>query len=367
MKKYIGMILMISLTLGVFVPQEVRAEDVSEPGGTVFAAVNDQEDEFSLTAEVGTAEDEDGDLVPAVYLSFSEFEELPDYVEVYRADAEDEDSLWIATCVRPESESAFGYCDRNVIPETTYYYCAMAGWYGSEGEAPRIGKVTRVFSCTVELSRPVIEVWSGGTKGITVEFPAGGFLEKYGYAGTAGNGCAPGFQIYRSRSEDKGYKQIATVSGNEERYTDTTAAKGKLYFYKVRSYCYDKETGEIYTGEFSETRMCAVGSKSFPDAEALNLTAVRKSGSSAKISWNYVDGFVIDGLCCSERREGESDFGKPKFVECSKNATSCTLKELKEDCEYEVLLLMRLKIPYSDGNDVFYYDSRWYAVRVDID
>ena len=367
MKKYIGMILMISLTLGVFVPQEVRAEDVSEPGDAVFAVVDDQEDEFSLAAEIGTAEDEEGDLIPAVYLSFSEFEELPDYVELYRADAKDEDCLWIAVCVRPGSEETFGYCDRNVIPGTTYYYCAVAGWYGSGDEAPHTGRMTRVRSCAVELSRPAIEVLSSGAKEITVELPFGGFMDKFGYAQAEERGCAPAFQIYRSRSEDKGFKQIATVSGNEERYTDTTAAKGKLYFYKVRSCYYDKGTGETYTGEFSETRMCAVGSKSFPDAETLNLTAVRKSGSSAKISWNYVDGFVIDGLCCSERKEGETAFGKPKFVECAKSATSCTLKELKEDCEYEVLLLVRLKTPYSDGNDVFYYDSRWYAVRVDID
>lgn len=368
MKKYICMIFMIGLAIGVSAtPQKVRAaERVPEPGDAVFAAVNDQNDEFSLTAEAGTAEDAEGDLIPAVYLSFSEFEEMPDYVELYRADAEDEDCLWIATCVRPESAEVFGYCDRMVVPEMTYYYCAVAGWYGSKDEAPHIGKVTQVLSCTVELSRPVIEVQSSGAKGITVELPASGFLEKYGYAQAADSvGCAPGFQIYRSRSEDSGYKLIATVSGNEESYRDTTAVKGKLYFYKVCSYYSDKETGKTYTGEFSETRMCTVGSKGFPDAEALNLAAVRKSGSSAKINWNYVDGFAIDGLCYSVRKEGETTFGKTKYVECSKNATSCTIKDLKENCEYEILLLVRLKTPYSDGNDVFYYDSRWYAVRLD--
>lgn len=368
MKKYIGMMLMIGLAFGVSAtPQKVRAaEDVPEPADAVFAAVNDQKDEFSLTAEVGNAKDAEGDLIPAVYLNFSEFEEMPDYVEVYRADAEGDDCLWIATCVRPEPAEAFGYCDRMVTPETTYYYCAVAGWYGSKDKEPHIGKVTQVLSCTVELSRPVIEVQSNGAKGITVQLPSSRFLEKYGCAQAADSvGIAPGFQIYRSRSEDSGYKQIATVSGNAESYSDATAVKGKLYFYRVCSYYYDKETGKTYTGEFSETRMCTVGSKNFPDAETLNLAVIRKSGSSAKISWNYVDGFVIDGLCCSVRKEGETTFDRPKYVECSKNATSCTLKDLKENCEYEILLLVRLKTPYSDGNDVFYYDSRRYAVRLD--
>lgn len=368
MKKYMYVMLTAALVLAIAVlPQEVRAAE-SVPGpGDVLLAGDGQDDDFVFTARLGTAEDAEGDLIPAVYLNFSEFDGEPDYVEVYRADAGDEDCLWIATCVLPESEETFTYCDREVIPGNTYYYCAVAGWHGSGDQLPHIGRVTSVLPCTVELSQPVFEVRSNGAKGIQVLFPASSFWEKYGRSDMPDSAsCMPGFQIYRSLSEDSGYKLIASVPAKEESYRDTTAVKGKLYFYRVCSYYYDKETGTTFTGELSETRMCAAGSRSFPDAESLNLSAARKAGGGAKVTWNFVDGFVIDGLYYSARKEGEASFGKPKYVACTKNATSCTLRDLEENCEYEIRLLVRLKTPYSDGNDVFYYDSRQYAVRLDI-
>lgn len=369
MKKYICMIMAAGLALAVAaMSQEVcAAERILEPEDAAHVAETVRDDEFLFTAEPGTAEDAEGDLVPAVYLNFSEFDEKPDYIEIYRADVADEECLWIAACERPEQAEAFGYCDREVIPGNTYYYCAVAGWFGSEYEMPRIGRVSTVRACTVELTRPVIEVQSNGAKGIQVLFPASSFWEKYGRSYTPDSAsCMPGFQIYRSRSEDSGYKLIASVPAKEESYRDTTAVKGKLYFYRVCSYYYDKETGTTFTSELSETRMCAAGSRSFPDAEGLNLSAARKAGG-AKVTWNFVDGFVIDGLYYAARKEGEYSFGKPKYVACTKNATSCTLRDLEENCEYEILLLVRLKTPYSDGNDVFYYDSRQYAVRLDIE
>ena len=48
---------------------------------------------------------------------------------------------------------------------------------------------------------------------------------------------AEGYQIFRSESEDRGYKRINIVSGNTTfSYADTGAVSGKTYYYRIRAY-----------------------------------------------------------------------------------------------------------------------------------
>ncbi len=59
---------------------------------------------------------------------------------------------------------------------------------------------------------------------------------------------ATGYKIYRSNSKNGKYKCIGTVK-NAKEYKDTTAKKGKTYYYKMRAYW--KMDGHTYYGKYS--------------------------------------------------------------------------------------------------------------------
>ncbi|MCM1283294.1 MAG: fibronectin type III domain-containing protein [Muribaculaceae bacterium] len=355
MKRYICMFLTLCLMVccPVFA-QTVQAEETQKDNQKSFI--------WSITAEAGTSLDEEGDVIPAIALDFSGCSNKPDYIEIYRATGGSEDYEKITTYICL-GQTTYRYTDRTVVPRQVYDYYAVAGWYRTLTEEAYTSEPSSKVSMSVELRRPVFEAQSGGTKSIRLLLPASGFSESYPYVSQEGSGIyATGFQIYRSRREDSGYKQIAEVSADTAGYRDTSVTKGKLYFYKVRTYYYDKATGTTYTGEFSDKRMCSPGANVFPDADTLNLDFSVKSGSTAKITWENADGFVADALFVACRDAGASSFSKVEEAELSKKAKSYTLKNVKENCEYEVRLLIRIKTPYNDGNN-FYYDSRWYVKR----
>lgn len=349
MKRYTGMLLALGLLL--LWPQAVRADDGSYKNFT-----------WDFIAEAGTAFDGEGDIIPAVRLYFANSSEIPDYVDIYRCGAEDGEFSVIGTYEWEPEASSGCFCDCAIMPEETYYYRAVAGWY-AEGEKPELrSEGADAVSCTVRLGKPQIETVSSGTRNVKILLPGSGFTDVFRYVATESGGIyATGFQIYRSRKEESGYRLIASVPSDESEYKDSTVTKGKLYFYKVRAFYYDKAEGETYTGPFSDIRMCCPGSRNFPDAYGLNLAAERKSTGTIRVSWNSMDGFVAETLCYTARRPGEESFGRPEFVDLSPKAAACTLKMLERDCEYEIRLLVRAKVPYNDGSDNFYYDSRWYV------
>ncbi|MCM1106883.1 MAG: fibronectin type III domain-containing protein [Blautia sp.] len=358
MKRYICMFLALCLAVcSPVLAQTVQAEETQKDNQ------NQKTFTWSLTAEAGTSLDEEGDVIPAIALDFSRCSSKPDYVEIYRAPGGSEDYERITTymCL---GQTLYRYTDSSIVPQQAYDYYAVAGWYRTLTEEAYTSEPSNRVSVSVELRRPVFEAQSSGTKSIRLLLPASNFPESYPYVTPEGSGIyATGFQIYRSRREDSGYKQIAEVSADTASYRDTSVTKGKLYFYKVRTYYYDKATGTTYTGEFCDRRMCSPGANVFPDADTLNLNFTVKSGSTAKITWENADGFVADALLVTCRDAGSSSFSKAEEAELSKKAKSYTLKNVKENCEYEVRLLIRIKTPYNDGNDKFYYDSRWYVER----
>ena len=62
---------------------------------------------------------------------------------------------------------------------------------------------------------------------------------------------AEGYQIFRSESEDRGYKRINIVSGNTTfSYADTGAVSGKTYYYRIRAYV--RNQGNVVYSELSD-------------------------------------------------------------------------------------------------------------------
>jgi len=62
---------------------------------------------------------------------------------------------------------------------------------------------------------------------------------------------AEGYQIFRSESEDRGYKRINIVSGNTTfSYADTGAVSGKIYYYRIRAYV--RNQGNVVYSELSD-------------------------------------------------------------------------------------------------------------------
>jgi len=62
---------------------------------------------------------------------------------------------------------------------------------------------------------------------------------------------AEGYQIFRSESEDRGYKRIDIVSGNTTfSYTDTGTVSGKTYYYRIRAYV--RNQGNVVYSELSD-------------------------------------------------------------------------------------------------------------------
>ena len=62
---------------------------------------------------------------------------------------------------------------------------------------------------------------------------------------------AEGYQVFRSESADRGYKRINVIPGNTiYSYTDTEAASGKTYYYRIRAYV--RNQGNVVYSELSD-------------------------------------------------------------------------------------------------------------------
>ena len=62
---------------------------------------------------------------------------------------------------------------------------------------------------------------------------------------------AEGYQVFRSELADRGYKRINVIPGNTiYSYTDTEAASGKTYYYRIRAYV--RNQGNVVYSELSD-------------------------------------------------------------------------------------------------------------------
>ncbi|MBR1692008.1 MAG: M15 family metallopeptidase [Lachnospiraceae bacterium] len=95
---------------------------------------------------------------------------------------------------------------------------------------------------------------------------------------------ADGYEIYRSKKANKGFKKIGTVTkGKTLTYKDKKCSLGVTYYYKVRAY--RKVSGKKVYAEYSKVKKGNT-TLSKPKQKKAQLLSV----DTAQISWNKVDG-----------------------------------------------------------------------------
>ena len=87
------------------------------------------------------------------------------------------------------------------------------------------------------------------------------------------------YEVYRATSKSGTYSKLTTVTGTS--VTNTSAAAGKTYYYKVRALCDNSDATSVYSAVVSRT--CDLGQ---PVVTASNVASTGK----VKLSWTAIDG-----------------------------------------------------------------------------
>lgn len=93
---------------------------------------------------------------------------------------------------------------------------------------------------------------------------------------------ANGYKIYRKLPSDKNYKELITLYGQTDKYTDQTVTCGTTYQYIIRSFRY--ENGKTYTSGNNS----AVSCKAVPPVVKVKVAST--GYNSLNVSWEKVNG-----------------------------------------------------------------------------
>lgn len=93
---------------------------------------------------------------------------------------------------------------------------------------------------------------------------------------------ANGYKIYRKLPSDKNYKELITLYGQTDKYTDQTVTCGTTYQYVMKSFRY--ENGKTYTSGNSS----AVSCKAVPPVVKVKVAST--GYNSLNVSWEKVNG-----------------------------------------------------------------------------
>ena len=93
---------------------------------------------------------------------------------------------------------------------------------------------------------------------------------------------ANGYKIYRKLPSDKNYKELITLYGQTDKYTDQTVTCGTTYQYIIKSFRY--ENGKTYTSGNSS----AVSCKAVPPVVKVKVAST--GYNSLNVSWEKVNG-----------------------------------------------------------------------------
>ncbi|MCM1273185.1 MAG: fibronectin type III domain-containing protein [Clostridium sp.] len=143
-----------------------------------------------------------------------------------------------------------------------------------------------------------------------------------------------GYEIYRSTNKTKGYKKIATIAGAE--YTDNV--KSGTYYYKVKAYYYDTNSGKKYYGKLSDAQPIKLIMGN------LDVTATQSGKSAAKVEWNKVKGAEKYEVWYKSDVEGDAW----KLYKTT-TGTNCTVKKLSNDTYY----YFRVKAIKGSGSNTY--------------
>ncbi|MDE6025485.1 MAG: hypothetical protein K2G45_08535 [Lachnospiraceae bacterium] len=161
----------------------------------------------------------------------------------------------------------WSYRDYSVVPGKKYQYRIRTAANKNAYATVPAGKWL-TSKATEKVTVSDVDVYLGYMDGVSI------VLSK-GY-----EGILSGYEIYRSTQKAKGYKKIATIADAE--YTDNV--KSGTYYYKVRGYYYDANTGKKYYGKLSEAKPIKL------IMGYLDVTVKQVGKNAAKVEWNKVSG-----------------------------------------------------------------------------
>ena len=165
------------------------------------------------------------------------------------------------------------YTNTTATAGKTYYYYVVA-----VAEDGTTSEPSSIKSRTCDLPQPKVTASNNAVNGkvkLTWEKVEG----------------AVGYKVYRAESKDGTYKLMKTVTGTT--YTNTSAAAGKTYYYKVKAIAENSAADSAYSEVKSRT--CDL-----PQPEV----KIAKSSGKPKVSWDKVSGAVSYKVYRSTAKNG---------------------------------------------------------------
>lgn len=152
---------------------------------------------------------------------------------------------------------------------------------------------------------------------------------------------ANGYKIYRKLPSDKNYKELITLYGQTDKYTDQTVTCGTTYQYIIRSFRY--ENGKTYTSGNNS----AVSCKAVPPVVKVKVAST--GYNSLNVSWEKVNGAT--GYRIYFKKDNAKNWTTLATFE-NGSLTSCEHRKLTTGVNYTYTV----RAYYKDGNKTIWGD-----------
>lgn len=152
---------------------------------------------------------------------------------------------------------------------------------------------------------------------------------------------ANGYKIYRKLPSDKNYKEIITLYGQTDKYTDQTVTCGTTYQYIIKSFRY--ENGKTYTSGNNS----AVSCKAVPPVVKVKVAST--GYNSLNVSWEKVNGAT--GYRIYFKKDNAKNWTTLATFE-NGSLTSCEHRKLTTGVNYTYTV----RAYYKDGNKTIWGD-----------
>lgn len=152
---------------------------------------------------------------------------------------------------------------------------------------------------------------------------------------------ANGYKIYRKLPSDKNYKELITLYGQTDKYTDQTVTCGTTYQYIIKSFRY--ENGKTYTSGNSS----AVSCKAVPPVVKVKVAST--GYNSLNVSWEKVNGAT--GYRIYFKKDNAKNWTTLATFE-NGSLTSCEHRKLTTGVNYTYTV----RAYYKDGSKTIWGD-----------
>lgn len=152
---------------------------------------------------------------------------------------------------------------------------------------------------------------------------------------------ANGYKIYRKLPSDKNYKELITLYGQTDKYTDQTVTCGTTYQYVIKSFRY--ENGKTYTSGNSS----AVSCKAVPPVVKVKVAST--GYNSLNVSWEKVNGAT--GYRIYFKKDNAKNWTTLATFE-NGSLTSCEHRKLTTGVNYTYTV----RAYYKDGSKTIWGD-----------